>query len=107
MGGRLTQKVALVTGAARGQGEAEARRFVAEGARVVIADVSDEPGRALAEELGEEAIFEHLDVSDPAAWALAVDAATARWGRLDVLINNATLASRPCSTTYRSSTTAG
>ncbi|MGO8860753.1 MAG: SDR family NAD(P)-dependent oxidoreductase [Acidimicrobiales bacterium] len=89
MGGRLTQKVALVTGAARGQGEAEARRFVAEGARVVIADVSDEPGRALAEELGEEAIFEHLDVSDPAAWAPAVDAATARWGRLDVLINNA------------------
>ncbi len=56
---------------------------------MVIADVSDEPGRALAEELGEEAIFEHLDVSDPAAWAPAVDAATARWGRLDVLINNA------------------
>jgi 3alpha(or 20beta)-hydroxysteroid dehydrogenase len=89
LGDRLTEKVALVTGGARGQGEAEARRFVAEGARVVIADVSDEPGRVLAKELGDQARFEHLDVSDRAAWVPVVDAAVTGWGRLDILINNA------------------
>jgi 3alpha(or 20beta)-hydroxysteroid dehydrogenase len=89
MGDRLDGKVALITGAARGQGEAEARRFVAEGARVVLADVSDEAGQALAGELGDRAAYQHLDVSDEAAWGPAVEAVLARWGRLDVLVNNA------------------
>src|SRR5215831_10684002 len=89
VGDRLAEKVALITGGARGQGEAEARRFVAEGAFVTIVDVSDEPGQALAKELGDRATFEHLDVSDAAAWEPVVNAALSRWGRLDVLINNA------------------
>jgi 3alpha(or 20beta)-hydroxysteroid dehydrogenase len=89
VGDRLAEKVALITGGARGQGEAEARRFVAEGAFVMIVDVSDEPGQVLAKELGDRATFEHLDVSDPAAWEPVVNAAWSRWGRLDVLINNA------------------
>ncbi len=61
MGDRLDGKVALITGAARGMGRAEARRFVAEGASVVIADVDDVAGKALADELGGRAAFEHLD----------------------------------------------
>jgi 3alpha(or 20beta)-hydroxysteroid dehydrogenase len=89
LGDRLAGKVALITGGARGQGEAEARRFVAEGARVLIADVSDALGRALAAELGDEADFLHMDVSDADAWAPVVETALTRWGRLDVLVNNA------------------
>jgi 3alpha(or 20beta)-hydroxysteroid dehydrogenase len=81
--------VALITGGARGQGEAEARRFVAEGAQVVIADVADDRGEGVAKELGDGAAFEHLDVSDPAAWGAVVDGTLARWGRLDILVNNA------------------
>jgi 3alpha(or 20beta)-hydroxysteroid dehydrogenase len=86
---RLAGKVALITGSARGQGEAEARRFVAEGARVMVTDVDDELGSALADQLGEGAAYHHLDVTDPSAWARAVDATVTRWGRLDVLVNNA------------------
>ncbi len=89
MQGRLEGKVALVTGAARGQGEAEARRFVAEGARVVITDVLDTEGRALTASLGERAEYQRLDVADPAAWGSAIAATLARFGRLDILINNA------------------
>jgi 3alpha(or 20beta)-hydroxysteroid dehydrogenase len=89
VGDRLAGRVALITGGARGQGEAEARRFVAEGASVLIADVSDESGRMLAKELGDRAGFEHLDVSVPAEWGPVVDATLERWGRLDILINNA------------------
>jgi 3alpha(or 20beta)-hydroxysteroid dehydrogenase len=89
MGDRLAGKVALITGGARGQGEAEARRFVAEGSRVLIADVLADAGRALAEELGDQAAFEHLDVSDPTAWGPVVDAILTRWDRLDILVNNA------------------
>jgi 3alpha(or 20beta)-hydroxysteroid dehydrogenase len=89
MAGRLEGKVALVTGAARGQGEAEARRFVAEGARVVVTDVLDDEGRSLAASLGDRADYQPLDVTDPAAWDSAVAACLARFGRLDVLINNA------------------
>jgi 3alpha(or 20beta)-hydroxysteroid dehydrogenase len=89
MGDRLVGKVALVSGGARGQGEAEARRFVAEGARVLIADVSDQAGTDLAKELGEAAAFEHLDVSEPESWGPVVESAISRWGKLDILINNA------------------
>jgi len=89
VGDRLSGKVALVTGAARGQGEAEARRFVAEGATVLLTDVADAAGTAVAAELGAAATYEHLDVTDPRQWERVVDGAVARWGRLDVLVNNA------------------
>lgn len=86
---RLAGKVALITGAARGQGAAEARLFVEQGSRVVIADLLDEEGARLADELGEAAIYQHLDVTSAEQWAAAVQAAEARFGRLDVLLNNA------------------
>jgi 3alpha(or 20beta)-hydroxysteroid dehydrogenase len=87
--GRLDGKVALVTGAARGQGAAVVRRFADEGALVVVADVLDDVGKEVAEEIGEAASFRHLDVSDEADWADAVRETTATFGRVDVLVNNA------------------
>ncbi len=86
---RLDGKVALITGAARGQGEAEARLFTAAGARVVLTDVLDELGEAAAADIGDAARFVHHDVRDEASWAQAVDVATETFGRLDVLVNNA------------------
>jgi 3alpha(or 20beta)-hydroxysteroid dehydrogenase len=86
--GRLEGKVALITGAARGQGAAEARLFVQEGAKVLLTDVLDEAGEALARELGPAARYQHLDVSREDEWARAVSAAE-RLGRLNVLVNNA------------------
>jgi len=86
---RLDDKVVLITGAARGQGEAQARRFAQEGARVVIGDVLDEEGRATAESIGDRALYVPLDVSSEAAWSAAVEAATERYGELDGLVNNA------------------
>jgi 3alpha(or 20beta)-hydroxysteroid dehydrogenase len=88
--GRLNGKVALITGAARGMGAAAARIFVREGARVLIADVLEEPGRALAAELGDAASFQRLDVSQEAGWEAAVAAAEAL-GPLNVLVNNAAI----------------
>jgi 3alpha(or 20beta)-hydroxysteroid dehydrogenase len=87
--GRLTDKVAIITGASGGIGTAAARLFVAEGARVVIADVSDAPGRRLAQELGDQAVFQKLDVTQEASWASAVELALRRFNTLNVLINNA------------------
>src|SRR5262245_20491441 len=87
--GRLDGKVAIISGAARGQGEAEARLFVAEGARVVLGDVLDDLGAAVARPLGEAAVYWHLDVTRPADWAAIVDVAVRHFGRLDVLVNNA------------------
>ena len=87
--GRLEGKVALISGAARGMGAAEARLFVAEGARVVLGDLRDEDGKALAKELGDAALYVGLDVTDEAAWEGAVALAKDRFGRLDVLVNNA------------------
>src|SRR5438874_3613856 len=86
---RLRGKVALVTGAASGQGEAEARRFVAEGARVAVADIAEERGRAVASELGDVGCFVALDVTDPAQWDGAVASVVGVWERIDVLVNNA------------------
>ena len=86
---RLTDKVAIVTGGAQGQGEAIVRAFVAEGARVVIADVAKEPGAALADELGDGAVFRHHDVTDESSWTAMVEEANERWGPVDVLVNNA------------------
>lgn len=88
MGGRLDGKVAIITGAARGQGAAEARRFAAEGARVVLGDVLDADGEAVAAEIGDAARYVHLDVSSEADWSTAVAAAEAM-GPLTVLVNNA------------------
>ncbi|PXY19543.1 glucose 1-dehydrogenase [Prauserella muralis] len=86
-GGRLAGKVALITGAARGQGAAAARRFAAEGARVMIADILDEDGKRLAGEFG--AAYTHLDVTSEDDWAGAVQATQAEFGALNVLVNNA------------------
>ena len=89
MAGELAGKVALITGGARGIGAATARRFVDEGARVLIADRRAEEGNALAAELGEGARFVELDVGMEASWLAAVAAAEQGFGRLDVLVNNA------------------
>ncbi len=89
MTGRLEGKVALVSGAARGQGEAEARRFVAEGARVVIGDVLEAEGKAVADSLGEAATFVTLDVTDEESWQAAVRTAVEAYGGVHVLVNNA------------------
>lgn len=70
-------------------GEAHARRFVAEGARVAIADIRDDEGAALAGELGDGAVFEHLDVTNSDEWVSVVQSVIDRWGRVDVLVNNA------------------
>ncbi|MEO6085908.1 MAG: glucose 1-dehydrogenase [Umezawaea sp.] len=87
--GRLDGKVAIITGAARGQGAAAARRFVAEGARVAITDVLDEQGKSLADELGDAAFYHHLDVSSEDDWARAVEETTSAFGDVTVLVNNA------------------
>jgi 3alpha(or 20beta)-hydroxysteroid dehydrogenase len=87
--GRLDGKVAIITGGARGQGAAEGRLFAAEGARVVLADVLDDEGRATAEEIGDAARYVHLDVTDEAQWHAAVEAAEAAFGPVTVLVNNA------------------
>lgn len=89
MTGRLAGKVAIITGAARGQGEAEARRFVAEGAMVLLTDVLDEQGEAVATELGANAAYRHLDVTSEEDWAAAVADAEERFGPVTVLVNNA------------------
>ncbi|MEV0056304.1 3alpha(or 20beta)-hydroxysteroid dehydrogenase [Saccharopolyspora shandongensis] len=85
---RLADKVAIVTGAARGQGAATARRFVAEGAKVLLADVADEAGKELADELGPAAVYQHLDVGSEDDWVDAVRAAR-ELGPVGVLVNNA------------------
>jgi len=89
---RFENKVVLITGAARGQGEAEARLFASEGAKVVIADVLDPEGETVAADIGTNAMFVHLDVSSENDWNAAI-AATAKFGggRLDVLVNNAAI----------------
>jgi 3alpha(or 20beta)-hydroxysteroid dehydrogenase len=89
MAGRLEGKVAIVTGAARGQGEAEARRFVAEGASVLLADVLDDEGVAVAADLGDAAAFRHLDVTVEEEWQAAVAECEERFGPVSVLVNNA------------------
>jgi 3alpha(or 20beta)-hydroxysteroid dehydrogenase len=89
LSGRLEGKVAIITGAARGQGEAEARLFAAEGARVVVADVLEAEGRAVAASIGTRAMFERLDVGSEDDWARVVDATVAREGSLTTLVNNA------------------
>jgi 3alpha(or 20beta)-hydroxysteroid dehydrogenase len=92
--GRLDNKVAIVTGGAQGQGAGIVRLYVAEGAKVAIADVAKDEGQALADELGQEfgpssTHFVHHDVSDEASWASLVEDTNQRWGPVNVLANNA------------------
>ncbi|MFC8124721.1 SDR family NAD(P)-dependent oxidoreductase [Streptomyces sp. NPDC057302] len=88
--GKLDGRVVIVTGGARGQGEQEARLFAAEGARVVVGDVLDDQGEALAKELGGDvAKYVHLDVGREADWQAAVGAAKDAFGKVDGLVNNA------------------
>ncbi|MFI1867623.1 SDR family NAD(P)-dependent oxidoreductase [Streptomyces jumonjinensis] len=88
--GKLDGRVVLITGAARGMGEQEARLFAAEGAKVVLADVLDDQGAAVAADIGaESALYVHLDVSEEDGWTAAVAAAKERFGRIDGLVNNA------------------
>ena len=89
MSGRLEGKVALITGSARGQGEAEARRFTAEGAKVAITDLRDVLGEQLAAELGPDTFYQQLDVTREDDWDAAVAATVERFGKLDILVNNA------------------
>ena len=89
---RLQNKTAIITGAASGMGLADARRFLEEGARVVITDQLGDAGRALAAELvaqGHPVLFVQHDVADPAQWEAVVQATLQRFGRIDILVNNA------------------
>ncbi|BCZ23708.1 glucose 1-dehydrogenase [Mycobacterium senriense] len=87
--GRVADKVVLVTGGARGMGAAHAAALAAEGAKVVIADVLEDEGRAVAETLGEAVHFVCLDVTDVSQWETAVSACINVFGGLDALVNNA------------------
>ena len=92
---RLQDRVAIVTGGARGIGEAIATRLASEGARVLIADidadVAAETARRIVQETGSDVTAQQTDVTNPAHSAAAIGAATARWGRLDILVNNAAI----------------
>jgi 3(or 17)beta-hydroxysteroid dehydrogenase len=90
--GRLDGKVALISGGARGQGATEAKLFVREGAKVVLGDVRDEEGKQVEAEIraaGGEVTYVHLNVTSEADWRAAVDTAERRYGKVNVLVNNA------------------
>lgn len=90
--GRLAGKVALISGGARGQGAAEAKTFATEGARVVFGDIQDTTGKQVESDIraaGGEAVYVHLDVTNEDDWRRAVQEAVTRYGKLDILINNA------------------
>jgi len=89
VGQELAGKVAVITGGAGGIGKATVELFVAEGAKVVIADLAEEAGESLAESLGDSAVFQRTDVSDPGAVKAMIDRAVDHFGGLDVLFNNA------------------
>ncbi len=89
--GRLEGKVCIITGAARGMGEATARLFAAEGARVILTDVLEAEGKSVAADIGENAEFHTLDVSNDQSWSEIVGAVQGKHGTIDVLINNAGL----------------
>src|SRR3954464_11499543 len=86
---RLTGKVALVSGGARGMGAAEVRRLHADGASVVAADVLDDDGKAPAAQLGDRVRFVHLDVTSEEEWQSVVEQTERELGKVDVLVNNA------------------
>jgi NAD(P)-dependent dehydrogenase (short-subunit alcohol dehydrogenase family) len=86
---RLQGKVALITGAASGMGKSEAEIFAKEGAKVVVADVLDAEGKAVADGIGTSARYVHLDVTSEPAWEQVVATTVAQFGKLDILVNNA------------------
>ena len=91
---RLEGKVAIISGGSRGMGAAEARMFAREGAKVVIGDLLEEEGIKVVSEIGEsggEALFVTLDVTDESSWQSAVSAAVERFGKVDILVNNAAI----------------
>jgi cyclopentanol dehydrogenase len=93
--GRLDGKVILISGGARGQGALETELFIAEGAKVVFGDILDDEGRSVEQritESGGEAVYTHLDVTSDSDWEAAVHLAVGRFGKLDVLVNNAGIA---------------
>jgi NAD(P)-dependent dehydrogenase (short-subunit alcohol dehydrogenase family) len=89
MAGQLDGKVAVITGAASGIGAATARLFIREGASVVMADIQDERGTKMVEELGPKAVYHHTDVTNEREIGAAVERAVEKFGRLDVMFNNA------------------
>jgi len=89
MSSRLQGLVSVITGGASGIGAATVRRFAAEGAKVVIADIQDGPGEELAAELGDAAVYQHTNVAIEGDVSAAIQTAVSTWGRLDVLFNNA------------------
>src|ERR1700759_2270738 len=86
---RLTGKIALVSGGARGMGASHVRTMVAEGAKVVFGDILDDEGKAVAADLGDAVRYVHLDVTQPEQWEAAVTTAVSEFGGIDVLVNNA------------------
>ena len=89
MAGRLEEKIAIITGGASGIGEGTVRRFVEEGAKCVIADIQGNLANSLADEIGNNAVPFALDVADENQVSECVDFAVERYGRLDVMFNNA------------------
>jgi NAD(P)-dependent dehydrogenase (short-subunit alcohol dehydrogenase family) len=92
--GRLSGKVAIISGGARGMGEAHGRLFAEQGACVVLGDVLDREGEAAAsslQRLGFRVHYRHLDVTSESAWQAAVEFAEMQWGKLDILVNNAAI----------------
>src|SRR5699024_8045934 len=88
---RLDGKVAIITGSAQGMGESHARMFVDEGAKVVISELKEEKGSALAKEIGENAIFVKQDVTNENDWKNVMDKTEKKFGPVDVLVNNAVI----------------
>ena len=97
--GRLTGKIAIISGAARGMGASHAKLFVNEGARVVLTDMREPEGKALADELGENAFFVQHDVTSGAAWDRVVKATEDKFGPANVLVNNAGILGAMATTT--------
>lgn len=86
---RLLDKVAIVTGGARGMGETHVRRFIEEGAKVVFTDINEEVGEKLASDLGDNALFVKHDVTDEAGWQEVIEKTEASFGPVNILVNNA------------------
>ena len=96
--GRLTGKVAIITGSAQGMGAAHARAFVAEGAKVILTDTQEEKGSAVARDLGAAAVFIRHDVTDWEGWVRVVEEGEAHYGTVNVLVNNAGITGKYVST---------
>ena len=92
---RLAERVAIISGAAGGQGAAEARLLVAQGAQVMIGDIDDDNGKRLADELGEPARYHHLDVRSEEDWSATLEAARSAFGKVNALVNNAGIVTTP------------